>query len=205
MQIFGNSKAFEGSSFAFQALTGRYSSERFDGSLKGGSGNVIRSGFSNYAKLLTFLKDELLQVFSACRSYEFTILIFDERCLTTDFVTSLLRLPAIAQCPSVALTLSPTLGDQPVQLFELQPVQLPTSAIINWLHHVIKGKNDKKSLRIHYTSYFNRGEIDIRFPYADSFHPKFPSSTSNIGIKNTLEIVNHLKQVKILVNLNTQF
>ena len=81
--------------------------------------------FTDHSILLTYLSEQLLLICNLSRRYEFEIDFSSDKNAGTNFISSLLQMPAIIQCSQFKITL----------YFTEEELQLPVEAISDWLNH----------------------------------------------------------------------
>ena len=80
--------------------------------------------FRDHSILLTYLREQLLQICNSSRRYEFEIHFRSDKNAGTNFISSLLQMPAIIRCSNLEITLN--------HIEEAQ--QLPVETISDWLN-----------------------------------------------------------------------
>ena len=80
--------------------------------------------FGDHSLLLYYLSEQLLQTCNSSRHYEFRIYFHSDKNSCTNFISSLLQMPAIIRCSHFEITL---------RCIE-EAMQLPVEAISDWLN-----------------------------------------------------------------------
>ena len=83
-----------------------------------------QSSFSDHSILLAYLSKQFLQICDTSRRYEFIIYFHSDKNASTNFISSLLQIPAISQCSNFEITLH--------RIEEAQ--KLPVENISDWLN-----------------------------------------------------------------------
>ena len=83
-----------------------------------------QSCFSDHSVLLSYLSEQLLQICNSSRRYEFKIAFYSDKNSGTNFISSLLQMPAISRCSNFEISL--------YHIEEAQ--QLPVENISDWLN-----------------------------------------------------------------------
>ena len=82
------------------------------------------SCFSGHSVLLRYLSEQLLQICNSSRRYEFEIYFCSDKDASSNFISSLLKMPPISRCSYFEITL--------YRIEEAQ--QLPVETISDWLN-----------------------------------------------------------------------
>ena len=83
-----------------------------------------QSSFSDHSIFLSYLDEQLLKICNSSRRYEFEITFRSDKNAGTNFISSLLQMPAIIRCSNLEITLN--------HIEEAQ--QLPVETISDWLN-----------------------------------------------------------------------
>ena len=133
----------------------------------------------NYTQVLDYIANQLLptSIFNSSQSCKFYIIFRTGSETATDFVASLLQLPAIVCKSNIMIELSLLEIDPQLQHPIFRRLTMPIEVISKWLHH-LEGTGKERVLYIH-----------LGLTY----------------IENPREIFNHLKEVIFYANFYSSF
>ena len=83
-----------------------------------------RSDFSDYSKLLAYIRHQFLPIFNSSRGYKFMIYSHSAENSSTNVIASILGMDEIKHC---------SILDLEIEIFKLEQKQLPVEEISNWL------------------------------------------------------------------------
>ena len=137
--------------------------------------------FPNHTEMLDYISNQVLpiSILHSSQSCKFDVTFYTDSEIATDFVSSILQLPAIAHKSNILIEL--TLFEYVPQLLQFRrPFSMPIEGTAKWLHHSEGTGNGKERV------------LCINLP-------------AGIPIENPREIFNHLKGVNFYANFYFSF
>ena len=142
---------------------------------------TCRESFPNHTTILDYISMQLIPtpIFDSFQSCKFAVTFLTDSESATDFVASLLQLPAIVRKSKILIKLRvlEINHQQRMHMFR-RLITIPIDAIANWLYRTAEGTQSERAL-----------SIDL----------------SPDRIENTREIFNHLKEVNFYANFYSSF